>query len=123
MVCSIDLKYYEILQFNFCCFSSVTFGHYNSLKTILFFIIININTTSIDCLWIVTHIRHGPYGRHQVVPFHYTHHQHVSVACSHKLANPAFCLYRQGKLVNKYTLNDDDLVLIGGCLQLSDGCS
>ena len=31
MVCSIDLKYYEILQFNFCCFLSVTFGHYNSL--------------------------------------------------------------------------------------------
>ena len=31
MVCSIDFKYYEILQFNFCCFSSVTFGHYNSL--------------------------------------------------------------------------------------------
>ena len=30
MVCFIDLKYYEILQFNFCCFSSVTFGHYNS---------------------------------------------------------------------------------------------
>ena len=30
MVCSIDLKYYEILQLNFCCFSSVTFGHYNS---------------------------------------------------------------------------------------------
>ena len=23
MVCSIDLKYYEILQLNFCCFSSV----------------------------------------------------------------------------------------------------
>ena len=30
MVCTIHLKYYEILQFNFCCFSSVTFGHYNS---------------------------------------------------------------------------------------------
>ena len=27
MVCSIDLKYYGILQFNFCCFSSVMFGH------------------------------------------------------------------------------------------------
>ena len=26
----IHLKYYEILQFNFCCFSSLTFGHYNS---------------------------------------------------------------------------------------------
>ena len=25
MVCSIDLKYYEILQFNICCFLSVTF--------------------------------------------------------------------------------------------------
>ena len=40
LVCSIDLKYYEILQFNFCCFSSVTFGHYNSWSTIVFFIII-----------------------------------------------------------------------------------
>ena len=30
MACSIDLKYYEILQFNFCCFLSVTIGHYNS---------------------------------------------------------------------------------------------
>ena len=30
MVRSIDLKYYQISQFNFCCFSSVTFGHYNS---------------------------------------------------------------------------------------------
>ena len=33
--------------------------------------IININTTAIDCLWIVTYIRHGPgpYGRRHVVPF------------------------------------------------------
>ena len=30
--------------------------------------IININTTAIDCLWIVTHIRHAPYGRRHVVP-------------------------------------------------------
>ena len=30
MVCSIDLIYYDILKFNFCCFLSVTFGHYNS---------------------------------------------------------------------------------------------
>ena len=31
MVCSIDLKYYEILQFKFLLvFLSVTFDHYNS---------------------------------------------------------------------------------------------
>ena len=44
MVCTIHLKYYEILQFYFCCFSSVTFGHYNSWKAILFFITIRILT-------------------------------------------------------------------------------
>ena len=30
--------------------------------------IININTTAIDCLWNVTHIRHVSYGHHHVVP-------------------------------------------------------
>ena len=29
MVCTINLKYYEILQFNFCCFDLSTFGQYN----------------------------------------------------------------------------------------------
>ena len=31
MVCSIDLKYYDILQFNFYCFLSVTFDHITTL--------------------------------------------------------------------------------------------
>ena len=28
----------------------------------------NLNMIGIDCLWIVTHIRHAPYGRRHVVP-------------------------------------------------------
>ena len=31
-------------------------------------VIINLNTTAIDCLWIVMHIHHAPYGHHYVVP-------------------------------------------------------
>ena len=29
--CMIHLKYFEISQFNFCCYLSVTFGHYNTV--------------------------------------------------------------------------------------------
>ena len=68
--------------------------------------IININTTAIDCLWIVTHFRHAPYGRRHFVPSAVSLaavyaspakpalNGVESVAGSH---GPAFCRYRNWK--------------------------
>ena len=58
-------------------------------------IIININTTAIDYLWIVMHIWNAPYGRRHVGRFIS---RRVSVAGSHGPVKPAACWYRQGKL-------------------------
>ena len=82
----------------------------NNNNIIIIIIIININTTAIDCLWFVTHIWNAPYGHRHVVPLATSlrrvsvagfagSSQRVSVAGSHGPAKPAFCRYRQGKLV------------------------